>query len=126
MYWMSNFARPLQYLNNPIFDFQKISKEFCDNNRNDTPRRVVIDKQNLKGKKGELVTIVAPYGGRKSILPKIIDGLDDPHPRKIDHRLVESISREIILVSEWFYCEGCQPSLNHDANEQIIPEFSPN
>ena len=125
MYWMSNFAHPLQYNNNLILDFQKIS-EFCDNNRNDTPRRVVIDKQNQKGKKGELVTIVAPYGGRKSILPKIIDGLDDPHPRKIDHRLVESISREIILVSEWFYCEGCQPSLNHDANEQIIPEFSPN
>ena len=65
MYWMSNLASPLQYLNNPILDFQKISKEFCDNNRNDTPRRVVIDKQNLKGKKGELVTIVAPFGVEK-------------------------------------------------------------
>ncbi len=123
---MSNLARPLQYLNNPILDFQKISKEFCDNNRNDTPRSVIIDKQNLKGKKEELVTIVSPYEGRKSILPKIMDGLDDHHPRKIDNRLVESISREIILVSEWFYCKGCQQSINQDANEQIIPEFSPN
>ena len=55
-----------------------------------------------------------------------MDGLNDPHPRKIDHRLVKSISREIILESEWFYSNDCQLSLNHDANEQIIPQFSPN
>ena len=58
---------PLQYLNNPILDLQKISKEFCDTNRNDTSRRVVIDKLNPKVKKGELVTIVAPYGGREKV-----------------------------------------------------------
>ena len=68
---MSNLVSPLQYLNNPILDFQNISKEFYDTNRNDTPRHVVIDKQNLKRKKGELVTIVDPYGGGKSTLPKI-------------------------------------------------------
>ena len=123
---MSNLASPLQYLNNPILDLQNISKEFCDTNRNDTPRHVVIDKLIHKGKKGELVTIVGPSGSGKSTLLNIVDGLDVPRQRKIDHCLVESISKEIILVSERLFSNDRELSLNHEANGQIIPELSPN
>ena len=55
---------------NPILDLQNISKEFSDPNRNDTPIHVVIDKFNSKGKKGELVTYIDPFGYEKSAFTK--------------------------------------------------------
>ena len=61
---------PLHYHNNPILDFQNISKEFCDDNRKDTPRHAVTGKLNLKRKNGELVTSVGPSGSGKSDITK--------------------------------------------------------
>ena len=62
----------------------------------------------------------------KSTLLNRVDGLDFSRQCKIDQRLVESISKEIILVSERFFCNDRESSLNHEAKGQIIPEFSPN
>ncbi len=122
---MSNLASPLLCLNKPILDFQNIS-EFCDDNRNDTSRHVVIDKLNLKVKKGELVTNVPPSRSGKSTLLNIVDGLDVPRPRNIDHRLVESISKEIKLVSEGLFCNDRESTLIKEVNGLILPGLSPN
>jgi predicted ABC-type transport system involved in lysophospholipase L1 biosynthesis ATPase subunit len=73
-----------------------------------------------------LVTIVGQSGNGKSTLLNLVDGLDVPGPRKIYHSLVESISKEIILVSEGFFCNDRESSLIHESHGQIIPELSPN
>ena len=84
---MSNLASPLHYNNNPILNLQNISKEFCDDNRKDTPIHAVTGKLNLKRKNGELVTFVGPSGSGKSTLLNRVDGLDFSRQCKIDHTL---------------------------------------
>ncbi len=67
---MSNLASPLHYNNNPILNLQNISKEFCDDNRKDTPIHAVTGKLNLKRKNGELVTFVGPSRKWKKYITK--------------------------------------------------------
>lgn len=52
--------------------------------------------------------------------------LDFPRQRRIDHPLVESISREIVLESEWFLHIEYDLNPDNEATGQIIPEISPN
>jgi hypothetical protein len=116
----------LQSLNNPFLDLQNISKELYVPNNSDTTRLAVIDKLNSKVKKGGLVTIADPFGFEKSALLNIEAGLSVPCQHKIDHLLVESISRETVLESEWFFINDCELGLKLADDEQIISLLSPN
>jgi hypothetical protein len=123
---MSNLVNHLQSLDNPFLDLQNMSKELHVPNNNDTTRLAVIDKLNSKVKKGGFVTIADPFGYEKSALQNIESGLSVPCQRKIDHLLVESIPRETVLESEWFFINDCELGLKLADDEQIISLLSPN
>ena len=123
---MSNIVNHLQSVNNPFLDLQDKSKEFYVPNYNDTTRLAVIDKLNPKVKKGGFVAIADPFGYEKSALLNIKPGPSVPCQRKIDHLLVESISRVTLLESEWFFINDCELGLKLADDEQIISQLSPN
>ena len=123
---MSNLVNHLQSINNPFLDLQNMSKELYVPNNNKTTRLAVIDKLNSKVKKGGFVAIGDPFGYEKSALLNIEPDLSVPSQRKIDHLLVESISRETLLESEWFFINHCELGLKLAHDEQIISLLSPN
>jgi hypothetical protein len=123
---MSNLVNHLQSLNNPFLDLQNMSKELYIPNNNDTTRLAVIDKLSSKVKKGGFVAIADPFGYEKSALLNIEPDLSVPSQSKIDHLLVESISRETLLESEWFFINDCELGLKLADDEQIILQLSPN
>jgi len=123
---MSNLVNHLQSVNNHFLDLQDKSMEFYVPNNNDTTRLAVIDKLNPKVKKGGFVAIADPFGYEKNALLNIEPGPSVPCQRKIDHLIVESISRETLLESEWFFINDCELGLKLADDEQIISQLSPN
>lgn len=123
---MSNLVNLQQSLNNNFLDLQSISMELYVPNNNDTTRFAVNDKLNSKVKKGEFLAIADPFEHEKSALLNIETDHNATCQDKIDHPLVESISRETVLESEGFIIKDRVLGLKHTDDEQIISEMGPN
>jgi len=75
---VSSLVSPIQSIDNEVvLELRDISRQFIGEKKKNNFKHTVLDKLNLRIKKGEFITIVGPSGCGKSTLLNILAGLDN-------------------------------------------------